>query len=257
MFAYYVKELDMLYIVDIYSGDIIHRIESQTLGESWDSINEKLQLVWSPDGKTLAWYGEASGTVAFYDIDDEKIWSIASENGAMVSSFSFHPKRSQIAIFYSDRTLAIRDLESGATIDEVPVLVSTQNYWGYLLWSPDGSLLAFQGAPNQVWIYSISDKAIVQKLGFISGSTNRFFSFSPDGKRIAVNETIYNVADGYEEFTLPYSMVGLDSPMIWIDNRRIISEYNRETVCIWTISPLDDLIDEAKAQLSGRQRHTE
>ncbi|MFI6479406.1 protein kinase [Nonomuraea sp. NPDC050663] len=143
-------------------------------GERTRSVGdvEALVLAFSPDGRTLA---------AGADLIDLATGRISRDEAGVrrlsPSSIAFSPDGRSLAYALDDGSIRLWDLNRRKKLGTVAV---GQAGMGTVRYSPDGSLLAVNGANVRLW-----EVATLRELGRVPlGQNSRELAFSPDGKRL-------------------------------------------------------------------------
>ncbi|BAZ00727.1 WD-40 repeat-containing protein [Tolypothrix tenuis PCC 7101] len=133
----------------------------------------------SPDGKLVLTAGE-DGTARLWDISTQKLLLVLKENNDSVTSASFSPD-GKLILTSSAGSIHVWDI-SGKLITEI---VDYENFIQRASFSPDGRLIIANGQYGSSFIWDISGKLIAKIKGSLNRNlTQRFPSFSPDGKQI-------------------------------------------------------------------------
>ncbi len=154
---------------------------------------------WSPNGKYISYYSDATGEYEIYLLEnkkDAKPQQITTNSSAWKYDNEWSPDSKYL--LYSDRTLQLKllNIETNA---ETVVDKATENEFRAYVFSPDSKWIAYvKQAPNgysSIWVYNIPDAKNIQ-LTDDSFSDNSPV-FSTDGK------TIYFLSD--RDFNLDFS----------------------------------------------------
>lgn len=192
-----------IFSVPVENGEIENLTNTQGVREIFPT--------WSPDGKNIAYYSDATGEYEMYLLENKKDTkpkqltkgSKAWKNGAEWSPKSTH-------LVYSDRTLKLWlvDAKSGkqTEIDQA----SAEEIRDYAF-SPDGDWVAYsKSSPNYqsaLWLYQISTgkKTQLTDASFSDGSP----VFSKDGKFLFfISNRDFNLAFSSFEFDYLYNNAG-------------------------------------------------
>jgi tricorn protease len=154
---------------------------------------------WSPNGKYIAYYSDATGEYEIYLLENKKgakPLQLTSKSSAWKYDNEWSPDSKYL--LYSDRTLQLK-LINIETKAEIVVDKATENEFRSYVFSPDSKWIAYEKqAPNgysAIWVYNIPENKNIQL-------TDNSFSdnspvFSTDGK------TIYFLSD--RDFNLDFS----------------------------------------------------
>ncbi|MCU1244301.1 MAG: tri1 1, partial [Acidobacteria bacterium] len=121
--------------------------------------------VWSPDGKSIAWFSDKSGEYKLYVGSQDGKGTpreIAIDGAGFYDTPDFSPDSKRIAFTDNSRTIFIADLATGKVEK-----VSSDVLYGPIrtlshCWSPDSQWLAYtrntQTYMNRIWLYSVGEK---------------------------------------------------------------------------------------------------
>ncbi|MFM8979689.1 MAG: PDZ domain-containing protein [Planctomycetia bacterium] len=151
---------------------------------------------WSPDGKSVAWLGDAGGEVGLW-VRDARGQGEARRHALPGTGFAYSPQWSPDGrhILYSDEKsrLCYLTLDSGQ-VTEVAVL---RGSLGVIVpmasWSPDSRWIAYEGrnpgtAYDQVVLYRLEDRRSMVLSDAFGSAENPVFS--PDGKHLFFKATV-------------------------------------------------------------------
>lgn len=145
--------------------------------------------VFSADGKWLA-YTTPNQAIQLWDIEHKKMGMLLSGYEAAIYDMAFSPDSALLASQGSDGKVRIWKISTGTP------LTAIDNYGYRLIFSPDGSLLAFaDGGKDRVIVWNIAEEKEEFALDILPGN-GIDLAFSPDGSRLATaNETFYGSTD--------------------------------------------------------------
>ncbi|MBZ5724334.1 MAG: PDZ domain-containing protein [Acidobacteriia bacterium] len=148
---------------------------------------EDREPAWSPDGKSIAYFSDASGEYALEVRDQNGLGEPRRIGLGNPPSFPYAPRWSPDSrkIAYTDKTLNVCyvDLEKGA-----PVRIDTDTYAGPMAlspaWSPDSKWIAYtrklKSHLHAVFVYSLDQNKTFQLTDGMSDSANA--QFDKEGK---------------------------------------------------------------------------
>ncbi|HXG12575.1 MAG TPA: FecR domain-containing protein [Gemmataceae bacterium] len=140
-----------------------------------------LDLVFAPDGKTLATAGK-DGTVKFWDVETRQERASYREHYREVHALAFSPDGQLLATGGYDLTVRLWDTRTGEVRH---LLQGHTRAVKKVAFSPDGRLLASTGGDSLVRLW---DPATGQELKVLKGHTKGTVpavAFSPDGRLLA------------------------------------------------------------------------
>lgn len=189
-----------IFSIPVEKGEIKNLTRTQGIRE--------LSPVWSPDGKQIAYYSDATGEYELYlleNSDNAKPRQITHGSSAWKHAAEWSPKSSHLV--YSDRTMKLWlvDVASGnqKVIDEA----SAEEISDYSF-SPDGEWVAYsKTAPNyqsSLWVYNLNngEKRQLTDATFSDGNP----LFSRDGKYLFfLSNRDFNLAFSSFEFDYLYN----------------------------------------------------
>jgi len=133
---------------------------------SRDSSASDRSPIWSPDGKTIAWFSDASGEYQLVLADQfgKRLRTIELESPTMYYTPRWSPDSKQLAFGDADRNLWVLEIESGKTRKMGNEGFAHPTRVIYPEWSPDSKHVAYtKRLTNQysaLFVYSLeSDKA--------------------------------------------------------------------------------------------------
>jgi dipeptidyl aminopeptidase/acylaminoacyl peptidase len=147
-------------------------------------------LTWAPDGSALAYTrsGSANPLSLPKGVTPQQLWVVQLSDGATHligegRAPAISPKGDAMAYLAGDRVM-LAQVRGG---DKPSLLIRDRGRDGSLIWSPDGSRLAFvsqRGDHSLVGVYQEANKSIV----WLAPSVDRDLNpvWSPDGRRIAI-----------------------------------------------------------------------
>lgn len=189
-----------IYSVPVEKGEIQNLTNSQGIRE--------LSPVWSPDGKQIAYYSDATGEYELYLLENKEgaiPRQITSGSAAWKYTAEWSPGSSHLV--YSDRTMKLwlADVSTGrqTAIDEA----TAEEIRDYTF-SPDGDWIAYsKSSPNYqsaIWVYQLSSGRKYQLTDATFSDSNPVFS--RDGKFLFfVSNRDFNLAFSSFEFDYVYN----------------------------------------------------
>jgi WD40 repeat protein len=203
-------------------------------------------VAFSPDGKRLAIeFGPEHNTVKVWDLaTGQGLWE-SPEQPDLVSSFDFSPDGSQVVSCDNSGNVLVWDAAAGEQ------LLSLKGFYGNVsrvTYSPDGKWIAAAGEQGVlVWNVGDGSRLINMSINAISLA----FSFSPDGKRLAVTRggtlEMWDVSlpAGGELTMMPTPQFGVDYEVsddrkLWVVSRwdgwvEFIRSDTFETIAQWQV----------------------
>ncbi len=154
-------------ILDRHGGEILV-VQGYLVGE------------FGPDGRRLALAGWADGRVEVREARTGAIEHVFAHVHGKVSSVSWSPDGSRLAVGAWDQTVRILDVESR---EEVARFVVKPTGWVRVSYSPDGKRLAWHGFESSTWLREIETGA-EREIEMREGT--RAVAWSPDARRIVV-----------------------------------------------------------------------
>jgi WD40 repeat protein len=161
------------------------------------------RLAWSPDGNTLASAGAFDATARLWDVKTGMLLRTLRSEKGYVTIVAWSPEGKRLALASAESGYVIVfDAVRGEHIKTVglgqPVAA--------LGWAPDGLSVAYVGSATPVQIWELS-AAKPSKTLDTSGDVSYSFSWSPDGKTIAVGGAnairVYEFESGNVAQTIP------------------------------------------------------
>jgi tricorn protease len=143
--------------------------------------------VWSPDGKSIAWFSDKSGEYRLYVGDQEgknAPKEIAISGAGFYDDPKWSPDSKKISFADNSRSIWIAEVASGEATK-----VSTDAMYGpvrmlHHAWSPDSQWLAYTRNTatymNRIWLYSLADKKSTAVTDPYTDATQPLFD--PNGK---------------------------------------------------------------------------
>ena len=187
---------------------------SSILGESVHALG---QILFSPDGQTLACI-RSGGGVVLWDVESKKARETLMKRMS-IKTFTFRPDGNILAVSSyrnrsnDKRTVNVWDVDKpDEPIAEFEFVQQTQSVGNPLIFTPTGDRFAGRSIDNAIYIWNFKQK---EKLERLTGHTDSICSltFSPDGKRLASGSSdktarLWDVEIGEEIATLP-----MDKPL--------------------------------------------
>jgi tricorn protease len=143
--------------------------------------------VWSPDGKSIAWFSDKSGEYKLYILSQDGKGTpreIAINGSGFYDDPRWSPDSTKISLADNSRTIWVVDLAGGEAAK-----VASDYLYGpvrvlHHAWSPDSQWLAYTRNTatmmNRIWLYSMAEKKSYPVTDGYSDSTNPVFD--PNGK---------------------------------------------------------------------------
>jgi tricorn protease len=163
---------------------------------------------WSPNGKYIAYYSDATGEYEIYLLENKKgakPQQITNNSSAWKYDSEWSPDSKYLV--YSDRTLQLK-LFNIETKTETVVDKATENEFRSYVFSPDSKWVAYEkqatNGHSAIWVYNIPENKTIQL-------TDNSFSdnspvFSVDGKTIFfLSDRDFNLAFSSFEFNYVYN----------------------------------------------------
>ncbi|KAF0235423.1 MAG: tricorn, partial [Prolixibacteraceae bacterium] len=163
---------------------------------------------WSPNGKYISYYSDATGEYEIYLIENKKEakpQQLTTNSSAWKYDSEWSPDSKYL--LYSDRTLQLK-LFNIETKTETVVDKSTENEFRTYVFSPDSKWVAYEkqatNGHSAIWVYNIPENKTTQL-------TDNSFSdnspvFSVDGKTIFfLSDRDFNLAFSSFEFNYVYN----------------------------------------------------
>jgi tricorn protease len=163
---------------------------------------------WSPNGKYIAYYSDATGEYEIYLLEnkkDAKPQQLTTNSSAWKYDSEWSPDSKYL--LYSDRTLQLK-LFNIETKTEIVVDKATENEFRSYVFSPDSKWVAYEkqatNGHSAIWVYNIPENKTIQL-------TDNSFSdnspvFSVDGKTIFfLSDRDFNLAFSSFEFNYVYN----------------------------------------------------
>ncbi len=161
-------------------------------------------------------------------------WTLETrEHRGPIMDLAYSPDGRFLASVGGDGTIRLRDPTSGEVLK---VLVGDA---GEIAWSPDGQYLVCGDVDGTVWFWDVDSAQVIRKLKATDGPV-RALAFSPDGKMLATENLIWDVASGGLRKRLgetPWRPLGRPS-IAWSPDGTMLaapSDRRRNSVAIWHV----------------------
>jgi WD40 repeat protein len=192
-------------------------------------------VVFSPDGRLLAWAGGEEHVARIWDAFTlQELQQLPHDDKVPAVAFSANGRR--LATACRDHTIRFWDTASGTELSEL------QGHTGevsHVAFSPDGSRVASGAADQTVRIWSADTG---KELRVIRGHKRGInaVAFSPDGRVIASASDdgtvkLWDVARSHEPRTCSGHADRVDSVAISPDSRRLASASDDHTIKLWDV----------------------
>ena len=189
-----------IYSVPVEKGEIQNLTNTQGIRE--------ISPVWSPDGKQIAYYSDATGEYELYLLEnkeDAKPRQITRNSAAWKHTAEWSPRNTHLV--YSDRTMKLWlvDVSSGRqTVIDEATAEEIRDY----AFSPDGDWIAYsKSSPNYqsaLWVYQLTSGRRFQLTDATFSDNNPVFS--RDGKFLFfTSNRDFNLAFSSFEFDYLYN----------------------------------------------------
>jgi Tol biopolymer transport system component len=261
---------DVLYVKDVEPDQPPAPVQLPALAllnlQNADQVTELLtlirgsvsQLVWSPDGNTLAVGGKFSYLaqsdepgVWLYDLDKlqaaPRLLKINYQGhpGLSAESVAFSPDGHLLAAGGYDYTVRLWNVDTGEQIGVLPGHGDTVDVVAF---SPNGKTLASGSWYHEVWLWdveSLSNKAILQNENHFAGLYSA--AFSPDGTLLASaggELNVWDLASGEIQTTIP--LPG-EYPVVYSvtfspDGKRLAYGGSRSILRLWDVEKNADVV---------------
>jgi WD40 repeat protein len=176
------------------------------------SADRPRQLVFSPDGRTLATTTSGAETVTLFDVHDRtapvKAGTLAghTDDAAVVA---FSPDGRTLASGSYDLSTILWDVRNPARPARLATLTGHTQWLRSLAFSPDGHTLATGGMDGAVILWDVANPAAPVRLPAIPvGDSVLELAFRPDGRTLAVGEISMN---SYESRISMWNQSGLNN----------------------------------------------
>jgi tricorn protease len=190
---------------------------------------------WSPDGKYISYYSDATGEYEIYLLENKK-GAKPTQLTKNSSAWKYHNEWSPDSkyLLYSDRTLKLKlvDVETGK---ETVITNAAQDEIRTYSFSPDSKWITYEKEADNgqvaVWVYNISEKQNIQ----LTDNTFNDFSpvFSTDGKYIYfLSNRDFNIDFSSFEFNYLYNNATRIYAMILQKDGENIFKFENDTETI-------------------------
>lgn len=163
---------------------------------------------WSPNGKYIAYYSDATGEYEIYLLEnkkDAKPQQLTTNSSAWKYDSEWSPDNK--FLLYSDRTLQLK-LFNIETKTETVVDRATVNEFRSYVFSPDSRWIAYEkqatNGHSAIWVYNIPENKTIQLTG--NSFSDNSPVFSVDGKTIFfLSDRDFNLSFSSFEFNYVYN----------------------------------------------------
>ena len=156
--------------------------EPVSKGEVSDNrLGKVLSVAFSPDGKTLASCGSASGTIVLWDLATHRAIGQPLRAATNVDSVAFSPDGKTLASGGNNGVITLWDVANYQPMGQL----LAGKIWGVssIAFSPDGKTLASaNGFDSRVTLWDVAAR---QSIGQLEAVGVNSVAFSPDGKTLA------------------------------------------------------------------------
>jgi WD40 repeat protein len=169
-----------------------HTGEAFTLAApSKGTLDDRLILSWSPDGKLMASASERDTSIHLWDRATRKPVRTLPGYGKALRSLAWSPDGKHLASAWLDATVRVWDTNSGEVSLELPFVVKHEGggtpiapqVFSILTWSPDGRRLAVAEDDASIKVWDMPDG---KEITTLAGHQARIFAlaWNPDGKSV-------------------------------------------------------------------------
>jgi WD40 repeat protein len=219
-------------------------------------------VTYSPDGKLLAGGGNLDdGSIRVWEAANGSEVCKLEGHGKQVFSVAFAPDSKTLASCGQDKVIRIHDLATGKELRQWPGQPVDLNYFGRLIFSPDGKILATLGATRKsswgngpsneksIRLWEVASGKLLVQLDLssdFSGSnwTSPCPVFSPDGRTLASGGSdatvqLWEIVTGKERRAFHGHRGPIEALAFSHDGKTLASGSDDTTVLIWSIAGKD------------------
>jgi RNA polymerase sigma factor (sigma-70 family) len=247
----------------IHLWDVAHRRELRGIPAHEFHITA---LAFSPDGRTLASTGGSESVIRLWDVATGREAFPQSGHRFGIGAVAVSPADGTVFTGSYNGTIRRWDPASGRDLGLIARLES-----GVLALAvaPDGQTLAAGGHLEDLVLWSVAGRRELRRLPrIVKRSPTRQVAFSPDGRTVASQRRIWDVATGRERVTLrrreePEGYVPVESTIAYLPEGRRVVTVDDGGARIWEIAsgeevrravPIDEIFRFGHSALSADGR---